>query len=122
MDVEQSTTLVQGVGFLLGGALVLVGLAGETTVVGLSLTALGVGIVAIGFVVATAGSLVTSMSATGQAASDKRIQTGMQGLAAAGFTVLFVALAADLGLGGILAGTALVLAAIGSRSYLEKRD
>ncbi|MFC5972552.1 hypothetical protein ACFPYI_14525 [Halomarina salina] len=123
MDVEQSTTLVQGVGFIVGGALALLGAGTDASVGGVTLTALGVGVVAVGFVVATVGSLLTSSRATSRSVTaDKRIQAGLQGLAAAGFVVLFVALAADLGLVAVLAGAALILAALAARWYLEKRE
>lgn len=123
MDVERTTTLAQGVGFIVGGALALVGVGTDATVGDLTVTALGVGVVAAGFAVAAVGSVATSSRATRASVTrDKRIQAGLQGLAAVGFAALFVALAADLGVAWVLVGAALVLAAIVTRWYLEKRD
>ena len=123
MDVERTTTMAQGVGLLVGAALALVGTVVDASLAGLTLTALGVGVVAVGVAVAAAGSLVTAVEVDRPSvAADKRVQAGLQGLAAAGFVVVFVALAADLGLLVLLVGAALVLAAAASRSYLEDRD
>jgi hypothetical protein len=123
MDVERTTTMAQGVGLLVGAALALVGTVVDASLAGLTLTALGVGVVAVGFAVAAAGSLVTALQVDrASVAADKRVQAGLQGLAAAGFAVVFAALIADLGLLVLLVGAALVLAAVASRSYLEDRD
>lgn len=123
MDVERTTTTAQGVGLLVGGGLALAGTVIDVTLGGLTLTALGVGIVAVGFTVAAVGSaVVASRARRSSVASDKRVQAGLQGLAAAGFVVVFVALAADLGVLAVLVGAALVLGAIFSRGYLERRE
>ncbi|MFD1514808.1 hypothetical protein [Halomarina rubra] len=119
MDIERTTTVAQGLGLLVGGGLALLGTFVEASVGDVSLTALGIGVVAAGFTVAALGSLAASAQARPAAAKDKRIQAGLQGLAAIGFAVVFVALAADLGVAVLLVGGVLVFGAVATRSYLE---
>lgn len=119
MDVEQTTTAAQGISLLVGVGLVLVGTVVEVSVGDVSLRALGIGIVAAGFTVATLGSLAASRQAPSSVARDKRIQAGLQGLAALGFAVVFVGVAADLGVVVWVVGALLVAGAVATRSYLE---
>ncbi|MWG35115.1 hypothetical protein [Halomarina oriensis] len=122
MDVERTTTMAQAVGLLVGGGLALAGTFVDAAVGDLTLTALGVGIVAAGFVVAAIGSFVVSSRVSDpDVAGDMRVQAGLQGLAAVGFAVVFVASAANLGLAVLLVGAVFVLAAVASRSLLERR-
>lgn len=110
MDIERATTVVQGVGGLVGVLLVVVGSLLGLSVGGLSLVALGTGTLAVGFVVATLGSLAVG----------KYIQTGLQGTAALGLCVLFAAQAADLGLPAVVAGGGLIVAAVLARKLLPE--
>ena len=102
--IEEQTTLVQGALLLVGAALFLSEGFGLSQVAGFDPTTLGIGVYGL---------------ALGSFAVGNRIQGGLQGTAALGFGVLFVATVASMGLAATILGAVLVVLAIVGQVYLQ---